>query len=151
MLNRLIANIGKQIAVELASGKSFLGTIVEVDEKTVRLETSEGAATVLVSSIQAILESSDESLSEFDMEEIVQQLREVVQSRYVCLGWNGFRCPVSYVCRMPHRCNQFSCPGSFSIGQPPPDIPCQTNFYGAVGPTRQEKQEQPGSDEESKD
>ncbi|SMD08187.1 hypothetical protein [Sporomusa malonica] len=148
MLSQLKANQGKQVAIELVSGKSLFGTILEVDEKTLRMDTDEGVATILVDSIQIILENNERALEEVDMEEIVQQLRDVVEARYVCLGWNGFRCPVSYTCRRPHRCNRFTCPGSFSIGQPPPDMPCVTAFYGMVGP-RQEKKA--GSEEDPKE
>lgn len=131
MLNQLKACQGKQIAIELLNGNRIYGKLLEVSGKTLRVDSNEGIATLLVDSVQVIWENQGLSLTEADMKEIVEKLKdEATDIRYVCLGANGFRCPQSYTCRPPHACNNFACPGLFNTAFVPPDEPCVGQFFG---------------------
>lgn len=131
MLSQLKANLGKHIGIELLNGSKVFGTLLEVDGKTLRIDTDEGIAHLLVNSVQIIWEDQSSSLSETDIREILGKVKGTLQTRYVCLGAGGFRCPQNYTCRPPHACNAFSCPGVFNaFVPPPPEEPCIGQFYG---------------------
>lgn len=139
MINQLKDNVGKQIGVELLNGSKIFGTLLSVDEKTLRLDSDEGVANVLVASVQVVWEEQGSSLSETDMAEIVGRVRNIADKRYVCLGFNGFLCPRNYTCIPPHACNRFFCPGIFSsvfpvpLPPPPPPPPIKPCVYQFVG------------------
>lgn len=130
MLEQLKANVGKEIGVELLNGSKIFGILLDVNEKILRIDCDEGIAHLLVDSIQIVWENVEASLAEEDIQEILGKVKETVETRYVCLGFNGFRCPQSYTCRPPHACNNFFCPGFFSSGFVPPDEPCVGQFFG---------------------
>ncbi|MDF2499750.1 MAG: hypothetical protein K0Q77_464 [Anaerosporomusa subterranea] len=59
MLRQLKANFGKRVGLELLNGSKVFGTIVETNEKSFRIDTEEGIVRILVDSVQAILERSE--------------------------------------------------------------------------------------------
>lgn len=132
MLNQLKANLGKRVGIELSSGSKLFGTLLAAEESTLRIETDEGIAHLLLDSVQVLWEDQ-ESLEETDIQQILKQVKGTIQTRYVCLGGNGFNCPQNYTCRPPHACNRFFCPGFFTtafVPPPPPDEPCVGQFFG---------------------
>ena len=105
MLSYLQAQQGNQVILELQTGKKIEGTILEVTEKTVSLDTDKGLATVLVESVQIVWEPEETPLLEIDMDEIVDKIREIVAERYVCRP--RFSCSGRYTCLQPHRCPRY--------------------------------------------
>jgi hypothetical protein len=59
VLRQLKANFGKRVGLELLNGSKVFGTIVETNEKSFRIDTEEGIVRILVDSVQAILERSE--------------------------------------------------------------------------------------------
>jgi hypothetical protein len=142
MLSKLKACQGKQVGIELVNGSKLYGTVLEVSDSTLRLDTDEGIASLLVGSVQIVWESQDSSLSDADMEEIVARVKATANTRYLCFSGSGFFCPRTYICRPPHGCNRFFCPGRFvgAFPEPEPEVPCVGTFYGFVGPGRDKKE-----------
>ncbi|NPV72819.1 MAG: hypothetical protein HPY89_03265 [Pelotomaculum sp.] len=130
MLAQLQANQGKKVVLELVNGRVVTGTVLAADEQFVRLGTDEGTATIPLNAVQIVWEPAARSLTEDEMKDIAEKLRESAKAQYVCLSAAGFSCPVSYTCRPPHSCFAgFICPGSF-VDLGGGGVPCITEFYG---------------------
>lgn len=64
MLKQLKANVGKEICVEITNGSKIFGTLLDVDEKFLRINCDEGIAHLFVDSVQIIWEIPESSLDE---------------------------------------------------------------------------------------
>ncbi len=73
VLNRLKAIQGKQIGIELFNGNKIIGTLLMVDEETLRVGTDKGITMLLVDSIQAIWEKPKSSLTEMGRAKTVKK------------------------------------------------------------------------------
>ncbi|MDF9409428.1 hypothetical protein L7E55_13865 [Pelotomaculum isophthalicicum JI] len=130
MLERLQANKGKKIVLELSNGRILNGTVIATDQKCVRLETDSGVGTIPVDRVQIIWEPVKRSLTEENMEVLAQKFRDSYndpmgqqgsdpQAEIACTGFPAFTCSQSYICRPPDLCSfSFACPGRYVPGPP---------------------------------
>ncbi|OPX89988.1 MAG: hypothetical protein A4E53_01203 [Pelotomaculum sp. PtaB.Bin104] len=138
MLEQLTANQSKKIILELTNGTTISGTVSSVDDEFVRFETDDGVGIISLNNIQIIWEPIKRSLTEENMEALVQKLRDKIKTEIACTGAQ-FNCSQQYICRPPDTCTgAFACPGSYfpSSGgsQCPVAFACTgTQFYGFVG------------------
>jgi hypothetical protein len=58
VLDLLSSYKGKRIVVELVNGKQLAGIVIEVGPQDMRMETSEGICSILISAIQVIWETA---------------------------------------------------------------------------------------------
>lgn len=75
MLEQLKANVGKEIGVELLNGSKIFGILLDVNEKTLRIDCDEGIAHLLVDSVQIVWENVEASLDEEDIQEILGKVK----------------------------------------------------------------------------
>jgi hypothetical protein len=123
MQNQLKAYQGKNIAIELTNGRQLFGTLLELNDKIIRVETDRGVATLLVDSIHIIWENQKRSLTEKDLEQIAEAVEDL-KVQYVCPS--SFSCPGGgYTCLPPHDCPVFTCQaGNFSLAGCNPSNGC---------------------------
>jgi len=92
-----------------------------------------------VNAVQIIWEPSKRSLTEENMEDIAEKLRDSVKEHIACTGFT-FNCSQQYICRPPDICTgSFACPGNYvpfqGGSQCPVAFGCAgTQFYGIVAP-----------------
>lgn len=139
MLDKLIANVGKQLVVELVGGKKLSGTLVEANVEYVRIDTTEGLATFPFAVVGIFWEPMKRSLTEENMDFIANQLRSEEQSRINCTSVSGFTCWNQYYCTPPDNCvYTFACPGVYTPAQPQGGCPAfqfyQPCTYGIYQP-----------------
>lgn len=128
MLKLLQASQGKKIVLELVNGRSISGTILAVEQQFVRVESDDGVGTIPVNAVQIIWETLTRSLTEENMENIAEQLRDSAKANLVCTGTPGqgaFVCPQIYTCRPPFACmTAVSCVQKVNV----PPSPCPAAF-----------------------
>ncbi|GAB6179842.1 hypothetical protein JCM14036_11610 [Desulfotomaculum defluvii] len=119
MLDQLQANLGKHLVVELVNGRKVSGTLVEANDRFIRMESEEGMGTIPYSAIQVIWENMNHTLNEENMDFIANQMRKEEESRISCTAVSGFICQNQYYCLPPDYCAYtFACPGIYSPSQP---------------------------------
>jgi len=119
LLERLQANKGKKIVLELSNGKILSGTVIAADQKCVRLETDSGVGIIPVDTVQIIWEPVKRSLTEENMEVLAQKFRDSYKDQIACTGFPAFTCGQSYICRPPDSCSfSFTCLGRYVPGPP---------------------------------
>ncbi len=102
---------GKQIAVGLASGATLAGTLIEVGQQSIRLETGQGTCAVIMSAIQAIWEKTDEPV----MEALAFKEGKIPEADQACRQTYTMPCTQTYT----QPCYQM-------YGQP--GYPCYSNY-----------------------
>lgn len=109
---------GNKIVVELVNWRQVAGTVVEVNEQNLRLETDEGTCVIPISAVQVLWENLTHSLTEEDMKFIAHKL-----------GSASDNAPNAPVDSQP-TCHQlFSQPCYAPFADPPPR-PCFERFGG---------------------
>lgn len=132
---QLKANQGKKVVLELVNGRIIPGTVIAVDQQFVRFGTDEGVGMIPVNAVQIIWEPAKRSITEENMEDVAEKLRDSVKAEIACTGFD-FTCTQRYICRPPDICTgAFSCPFSYvpfqGGSQCPVAFACPgTQFFG---------------------
>ncbi|MDD2553566.1 MAG: hypothetical protein PHP51_03210 [Desulfotomaculaceae bacterium] len=142
MIEQLKVNIGKTVVIELVNGRKISGTVMSAEQRYVRLQSDEGIGVIPVEAVYIVWEAPSRTLTNENMDQIAEKLRDSVKAEIACNSFPGFNCAQSYICRPPDTCTfNFSCPGSYvpGGGGSQCDIfggfACQgAQFYGFVGP-----------------
>ena len=93
MFDLLASYKGRRIVVELSTGKQLAGAVIEVGPQDLRLETGQGACTILIAAIQAIWEKAP-AMAE---SRAVQNQMRPCAAPYGCFEqYNGQPCPQQY-------------------------------------------------------
>lgn len=139
MLEQLLANQGKKLVIELVNGRKISGAVLSVNQQYLRLETEEGTGNIPLQAVYIVWEAPTRTLTQENMDEIAQKLRDSVKAEIACTGVQ-FICSQQYICRPPDFCSgAFACPGSYvpfqGGSQCPVAFACPgTQFFGIVGP-----------------
>ncbi|MDD3653889.1 MAG: hypothetical protein PHO01_06865 [Desulfotomaculaceae bacterium] len=131
MFEQLKAMQGKNIILELNNGRMLPGMVIDLDEDSIRFDTSDGVGIIPVSNVQIIWEPAQHSLTEEDMEVLTQKLRDKIKAEsglqqqgdikteIACISFPAFTCSQRYICRPPDTCTfSFACPGNYVPGFP---------------------------------
>jgi hypothetical protein len=83
---------GKQIAVDLSSGASLSGTVLEIGQQGIRLETSQGICVIFMSAVQTIWEKGTEPA----METLAAQKDKNPEAEQICRQTYSLPCTMNF-------------------------------------------------------
>jgi hypothetical protein len=129
MFAQLLSTKGDRIIIELASGKQLAGTVIEADQKYLRLQTAEGICVVIVSAILVVWEKTGASpAAEIAYQSLgVKDQKSPVDLEQMCTLMHARPCTTSF----SQPCTQaYAQPCYQMFGGRQPSQPCYQMFGG---------------------
>jgi hypothetical protein len=138
MFAQLLSTKGDRIIIELGNGKQLAGTVIEADQKYLRLQTAEGICVVLIAAILVVWEKTDASpAAEIAFQSLgVKDQKSQADLEQMCTLMHARPCTQAYSQPCPQMYGQQPSQPCYQMYGQQPSQPCY-QMYGGQQPCPQ--------------